>query len=58
MQDDHGHDDEHGHDDDHGDHPVDHARWVLIPLVVGLVVALVIVAVLGLDAGAPPVHTL
>ena len=54
--DEHGHDD-HGHDD-HGDHPVESAGWVLVPLAVGLVVGLVLVALLGLESGAVPVHTL
>jgi hypothetical protein len=54
-----GHDD-HGHDD-HGDHPVEDPRWVLAPVVVGLIVGIVLVIVLttiggGADVG--PFHTL
>ena len=46
-----------GHDahDSHEPHPpAEDPRWVLIPLVVGLVIAVVILAVLGLDSGARP----
>lgn len=51
---------DHGHDDhdDHGDHPVEDPRWVLAPLLVGLVIGIVLVVVLGLASGAEPVHTL
>ena len=57
AHDDHGHD-AHGHDD-HGDHPVEDPKWVLVPMVIGLVVGLVLViGLLGLNAGASPFHAL
>ncbi|NLV54350.1 MAG: hypothetical protein GXY13_01925 [Acidimicrobiales bacterium] len=52
--DDHGHDD-HGHDDGHGD---EDPRWVLVPLLVGLVIGIVLIAVLGVQSDAAPLHTL
>ncbi len=54
------HDDDHGHDD-HGhedDHPVDDPRWVIAPLVVGVLVAVVLIIVLGVQSGATPFHQL
>jgi hypothetical protein len=50
-------DDGHGHDD-HGDHPVEDPRWVLAPVVVGVLVAVVLLIVVGLSSGADPFHTL
>lgn len=45
----------HGSHDSHDEHgPAEDARWVLVPLVVGLVIAVIILAVLGLDSGARP----
>lgn len=50
----HGHDDghdDHGHDaHGHDDHGSGGDAWVLLPLVVGLVIGLAIVAVLGIDS--------
>jgi len=46
-----------GHDDhdDHDDHgPAEDARWVLIPLLVGLVIGIILIAVFGLQSGAHP----
>lgn len=56
--DDHGHDGHDDHDDGHDDHPADDPRWVLASLAVGLVVGVLLVAVLGLDPDAAPVHVL
>ena len=51
------HDDAHHGDADHDeDHPTDDPRWVLGPLAVGLVVGIVLVIILGLQAGADPFH--
>lgn len=45
--------DEHGHDDDHhDDHPAEDPRWVVGPLVVGALVGVVLIILLGLQAGA------
>ncbi len=44
------------HHDDHGDHPAEDPRWVLVPLLAGLVLGIVLVVVLGLDADALPFH--
>lgn len=43
--------DDHGH---HDDHPAEDPRWVLGPLAVGALVGVVLVIVLGLQAGATP----
>ncbi|WP_426573767.1 hypothetical protein [Aquihabitans sp. McL0605] len=53
--DDHGHDahDDHGHDA-HDDHGSGGDRWVLIPLLVGLVIGLILAAYFGLASGASP----
>ena len=58
QDDPHGHDDSHdphdahGHDDHHDDHgPVDD-RWVLPPILVGLVIGVIIVVLLGFASGA------
>lgn len=60
-EDDHGHDDhgydDHGHDD-HGDHPAEDPKWVLAPILVGLLLGVVAVIVLGLQSGATPFHAL
>lgn len=50
----HGHDDhdDHGHGDGH--HGAGGDSWVLVPLLVGLVIGIVVLAVLGLDSGAAP----
>lgn len=48
---------DHGHDD-HADHPHEDPRWVLGPLLVGLVIGVVLVVVLGLAADAAPLHSL
>ncbi len=57
----HGHD-VHGHDvhghDDHGDHPVEDPKWVLAPVVVGVIIGVVLLILLQLDSGATPFHTL
>lgn len=52
----HGHDD-HGHDD-HGDHPIEDPKWVLAPVVVGVIIGVVLLILLQLDSGATPFHTL
>ncbi len=57
MADDETPDHAHGHDD-HGDHPVEDPKWVLAPLVVGLLIGLVAAIVLGLQSGADPFHAL
>ena len=57
SHDDHGHDD-HGHDahDDHGhdDHGSAGDRWVLLPLIIGLLIGLAIAVFFGLASGASP----
>jgi len=50
-----GHDEHAVHDDD-DDHPVDDPRWVLAPLAFGVVAAIVILVVVGLNSGAAPFH--
>lgn len=45
------HDDGHGHDDDHGSGG---DLWVVPPIVVGVVIAVVILFVVGLASGASP----
>ena len=57
THDDHVHGDDHGHDDHgHDDHGhADASGWVLIPLVVGAVIGLVLVAVYGIGADALPI---
>jgi len=51
AHDDHGHDD-HGHDDHgHGDQS---SLWVVPPIVVGVVVAIVLIVLLGTESGAVP----
>lgn len=56
---DHGHDahghDDHGHDDHHGDHGPADDKWVLAPIIVGIVIGIAIVALLGVGTGASPV---
>lgn len=54
--DDHGHDDHgHGHDDHHAvAHGAGGDAWVLPPLLVGLVIAIVLIAIFGLATGAAP----
>ena len=60
MTDDHAHDgfdeDAHTHlaDDDHDDHghPPEDPKWVLLPLAVGFVIGVIVLVVLGIDAGA------
>lgn len=50
AHDDHGHDD-HGHDDHaHGDQS---SFWVVPPIVIGAVIAIVLVVLLGTESGAP-----
>jgi len=49
--------DDHGHDD-HGDHPVDDPRWVLGPLLLGVIVGVVILILVGINSGASPFHQL
>ncbi|MBK6856371.1 MAG: hypothetical protein IPG97_07460 [Microthrixaceae bacterium] len=51
--DDHGHDD-HGHHDDHGDHGSGGDAWVLPPIVVGIIIAIAVIAYLGLGNDAAP----
>ncbi len=42
----------HGHGaTDHDEHPVEDLRWVLIPLVVGLVIGVLVLVALGLGSG-------
>jgi hypothetical protein len=50
--DEHGHD-AHGHDDHHGhgDHGPADDKWVLVPIAVGLIIGIIIVAILGIDSG-------
>ena len=48
---DHGHDD-HGHDD-HG-HGAPDDKWVLLPVGIGLLIGIIIVAALGLGSGVAP----
>lgn len=50
---DHGHHDDHGHDD-HGDHPVESAGWVLGPVAVGVIIAIIVLLVVGIESGASP----
>ena len=54
--DDHGHDDHgaHGHDDHHDDHGPTSNFWVVPPIVVGLIIGIVLIAIFGLDARALP----
>ncbi|MCB0986633.1 MAG: hypothetical protein H6519_06385 [Microthrixaceae bacterium] len=58
AHDDHGHGnahDDHGHGhDDHGDHGSGGEAWVLPPIVVGIIIAIALIAYLGLgnDAAA------
>lgn len=55
IQADHGHvdHDDHGHGhDDHGD---DGSFWVVPPLVLGLIIGIILVAVFGLASGAPAI---
>jgi hypothetical protein len=59
---DHAHDQAHAHEDDETAHDAHEAhgtpedpRWVLLPLVVGLVIGIIVVAFLGLVPGAPAV---
>lgn len=52
-----GHDPGHdsaGHDThgDHEEHPAEDPRWVVPPLLVGMVIGLVILVILGLSSGA------
>lgn len=47
--------DDHGHDD-HG-HAADDSLWVVPPLVVGAVIAIVLVVVLGIGTDAIPYHS-
>jgi hypothetical protein len=56
-QPDHGHHDDHGHDD-HGDHPVEDPKWVLAPVLIGVIIGVVLLILLQLDSGANPFHTL
>jgi hypothetical protein len=50
----HGHDDHgHGHDD-HGSHGPPDDKWVLLPIAVGLIIGVIIVAFLGLGSSASP----
>ena len=41
-------------EDAHADHASENPRWVLLPLVVGMVIGLVVVLAFGLDAEALP----
>ena len=50
--DDHGHGDDHGHDD-HG-HAPESSFFVVPPLVLGVVIAIVIIVLLGTESGAVP----
>jgi hypothetical protein len=57
--DDHGHDqhghDQHGHDDHHAvAHGAGGDAWVLPPLLIGLVIGIVLIAIFGLATGAAP----
>jgi hypothetical protein len=45
--------DDHAHAAHHDDHPVEDSRWVLVPLLVGLVIGLALVAIFGLGVDAP-----
>ena len=49
--DDHGHGDDLGHGDDHGSGG---DLWVVPPIVVGVVIAAIILAMVGLASGASP----
>jgi hypothetical protein len=49
--DDHGHDD-HGHDD-HG-HAPESSFFVVPPMIVGVIVAIVLIVLLGTESGAVP----
>lgn len=49
-------DDAHGADGD--DHPVEDPKWVLAPLAVGVLVAVIVIIVLGVQSGATPFHQL
>lgn len=52
--DDHSHDD-HGHDDDdHGAHGSGGDSWVLLPIGVGVVLAIVLLVVFGIGADVSP----
>jgi hypothetical protein len=43
-------------DDAHEPHPVDEdPRWVLLPLIIGLVIGIALIAIFGLVPGAPAV---
>jgi len=54
-----GHEPAAGHSPDgHGDHPVEDPRWVIAPILVGVLVAVVLLIVVGLSSGASPFHTL
>lgn len=50
----HGHDD-HGHDD-HG-HGADSSFWVVPPMIVGFVIAIVLIVVFGIDADLGAYHS-
>lgn len=58
AHDDHGHGnahDDHGHGhDDHGDHGSGGEAWVLPPIVVGIIIAIALIAYLGLGNDAAP----
>lgn len=50
---------DHQAEDDHDDgHSTDDPKWVLAPLVIGLVIGLVVVIALGLASDASPFHQL
>lgn len=50
--------DDHGDHDDDSDHPVENPGWVLAPLVVGVIIAIVIIVLVGLQSGASPARNL
>lgn len=54
------HDDHHGDsEDDHDDgHSVEDPKWVLAPLLVGLVLGIIVIIVLGVASDASPFHQL
>jgi hypothetical protein len=46
-------DDQTAHDAHEAHGPAEDPRWVLLPLIIGLVIGIVVVAVFGLVPGAP-----